>query len=236
MRYSGKLVVVTGVASAGQMGERLAEAFAREGARVIAVDRDAAQLEARVSELTSRGLDVVAEGCDLTSVEETERLSARVEREGRAGLIALVNTAGGFAASGPLAESDPAVWPRQRAINFDTAYLATRALLPALRAGSGSIIFFAAAAALPGGRSKGLSAYVAAKSALLGLAQVLTQEEGDAGVRVNVIAPTAIRTAANLQSMGDEARYVERDEVAALVLHLCSDAARAVRGQVIRMG
>lgn len=236
MRYSGKLVVVTGVARAGQLGEMLAASFAREGARVIGVDRDVEQLDERVAELASNGLDVVAEGCDLTRVEATERLAERVRAEGQGQAFALVNAAGGFAPSGPVAESDPAVWERQRAINFDTAYFATRALLPALRAGSGSIVFFSAAAALPGGHARGLSAYIAAKSALLGLAQVLTQEEGDEGVRTNVIAPTAIRTAANLESMGGGVRYVEREEVAALVLHLCSDAARSVRGQVIRLG
>jgi 3-oxoacyl-[acyl-carrier protein] reductase len=148
---------------------------------------------------------------------------------------ALVHLAGGFAASGPVADSDPAVWMRQFTINLTTAYLTTRAFLPLLRATKGAIVLFGSEAALPGARVAGIAAYAAAKSALLTLAQAIAQEEREHGVRANALAPAAIRTAANLAAMGADTAFVTREAVAEVVLWLCSDAARAVTGQVVRV-
>ena len=65
----------------------------------------------------------------------------------------------------------------------------------------------------------------------------VAQEERDTGVRSNAIAPTAIRTASNLESMGPNARYVEREEVAEVVEFLCfSEASRSITGQVVQLG
>ena len=65
----------------------------------------------------------------------------------------------------------------------------------------------------------------------------VAQEERDTGVRSNALAPTAVRTAANLASIGDGTRYVEREEVAGAVEFLCfSPASRAITGQVIQLG
>jgi NAD(P)-dependent dehydrogenase (short-subunit alcohol dehydrogenase family) len=134
-----------------------------------------------------------------------------------------------------VAESDPAAWTRQFTINLTTAYLTARAFLPLLRTTKGAIVFFGSEAALPGARVQGLAAYAAAKSALLSLMQVIAQEERDAGVRANALAPAAIRTAANVADMGADTAYVTREAVADVVLWLCSDAARAVTGQVVRV-
>ncbi len=236
MRYREKLVVITGVGRKGQVGEYLAGAFAGEGAHVIAVDRDEAELTARVRELTSRGLSVTAESCDLTLESDVDRLAERVAGAGNGRLDALINAAGGFAASGEVAASDPEVWTRMRMINFESAYLTTRALLPYIRAAPGAVIFFGSAAALPGERSAGLVGYSAAKAAVLQLMRTVAQEERPSEVRANAVAPTAIRTAANIESMGENQRFVEREEIADLVLYLCSPAGRAVTGQIIRLG
>ena len=150
-------------------------------------------------------------------------------------LDALVNMAGGFASGGTVAESDVGVWHRMLAINVTTAYLSTRAFLPLLRAGRGAIVYFASEAALPGSRLAGMAAYAAAKTGVVTLMQAVAQEERANGVRSNALAPGAIRTAANIESMGSDKRYVEREDVAAAVVWLCSDAARAVTGQVIRL-
>ena len=137
--------------------------------------------------------------------------------------------------SGPVATSDVEVWRRQFEINLSTAYLATRSFLPLLRPVRGAIVYFAAAAALPGEKAAGMSAYVAAKSGVVVLARAVAEEEREAGVRANAIAPTAIRTAANLGSMSSKTRYVEREEVARVALFLCSDDASAVTGQILRL-
>ena len=113
--------------------------------------------------------------------------------------------------SGPVAESTLDVWNRQIAINLTTAYLTTRAFLPLLRAGSGSIVFFASEAALPGSTGANRSAYAVAKTGVATLMRSIAAEERKNGVRANALAPASIRTAANVAAMGDDARYIERE-------------------------
>ena len=163
-------------------------------------------------------------------------MSQEVSAEAPEGVHALVHLAGGFAASGPVAESDPEVWNRQIAINLTTAYLTTRAFLPLVRAARGSIVYFASAAALPGAPVAELSAYAVAKTGVLTMMRAVAAEERTTGVRANALAPTSIRTATNVASMGDEGRYVERDTVARWVLYLTDPASGPVSGQVFRLG
>jgi NAD(P)-dependent dehydrogenase (short-subunit alcohol dehydrogenase family) len=120
-------------------------------------------------------------------------------------------------------------------INLTTAYLVTRAFLPLVRAGQGAIVYFASEAALPGAKVGNVAAYAAAKSGVVTLMRAVAQEERSNGVRANALAPTSIRTAANVQSMGENVRYVEREEVAATAAYLCSDDASAVNGQLIAL-
>src|SRR5205814_9558111 len=111
-----------------------------------------------------------------------------------------------------LSESDIDGWHRMITINLTTAYLVTRAFLPLVRAGRGSIVYFASEAALPGAKVANVGAYAAAKSGVVTLMRAVAQGERDKGVRANALAPASIRTAANLQAMGDDVRYVEREE------------------------
>jgi NAD(P)-dependent dehydrogenase (short-subunit alcohol dehydrogenase family) len=233
MEFAGRSVVLTGVGREGQVGEAVAQTFAEHGARVFLVDRLDANARARAEALVAKGLRAASLAADLTDAAAVAALGERV-RDATAGrLTALVHLAGGFASSGPVAESDPAIWQQQFAINATTAYLTARAFLPLLRAGKGSIVFFASEAVLPAGRAAEMSAYVAAKSAVVALMRAIAQEEKGHGVRANAVAPTAIRTASNVASMGADAPMVAREAVADVVLWLCSDAARAVSGQVI---
>jgi NAD(P)-dependent dehydrogenase (short-subunit alcohol dehydrogenase family) len=80
------------------------------------------------------------------------------------------------------------------------------------------------------------SAYAAAKAGVLALMQAVSQEERKNGVRANAVAPTMIRTAMNVSDMGADRNYVERESVADAVRWLCSDGARDVTGQTIRLG
>jgi 3-oxoacyl-[acyl-carrier protein] reductase len=141
--------------------------------------------------------------------------------------------AGGFAMSGPVADSSVDVWQHQLAINLTTAYLTTRAFIPLLRAGRGAIVLFASEAALPGQSNAERSAYAVAKSGVVTLMRSIAAEERKNGVRANAVAPISIRTAANVSAMGENARYIEREQVAAAVTYLCSTAASAVTGDVI---
>jgi NAD(P)-dependent dehydrogenase (short-subunit alcohol dehydrogenase family) len=236
MRFDDRLIVVTGAGREGQVGEAVAIAFAATGARLALVGRDAAQVEARAEALRARGHVAAAYAADLADAAQVEGLARHIVREHGSRVDALVNVAGGFALSGPVAESDVTVLPRQIAINLTTAYHATRFLLPFLRAARGAVVYFASEAVLPGGSVAGISAYGAAKAGVVALMRAVAEEERDRGVRANAVAPSAIRTGDNVAAMGSAVRYVEREEVADAVLYLCSEGARAITGQVIRLG
>ncbi len=236
MTLEGKVVVLTGVGQKGQVGEAVARAVAESGARTIVVSRSLAEVSARADELRAAGLDARAFACDLSDAAQLATLVADVRAACGDRVDALVNMAGGFGASGPVAESDPAAWQRQVSINLTTAYLTTRAFLPILRSARGAIVFFASAAALPGARVGGTAAYAAAKAGVVVLARAVAQEERATGVRANALAPAAIRTATNVDAMGEDARYIEREDVASAVIFLISDASRAITGQLIALG
>jgi len=209
-------------------------ALARRGDTVLCVSRDAREVEERASEIRAAGHDARAFACDLSNAAEVAELARHVRGDhGR--LDALVNLAGGFGMSGPIGESDPAVLQRMLQINLFTAYLTTRAFAPLVSAARGSIVLFASEAVLEGARTAGISAYAAAKAGVVALMRSTSDELRKDGVRCNALAPASIRTASNEQAMGHDSTYVERDEVAASVAFLCSPAASAITGLVIRL-
>ena len=232
---AGRVAVVTGVGRAGQVGVAVARALARAGARVAIVSRTPDESSAREAELRAEGLDVAAYAADLTRGDDVTRLASAVRDRFGARVHALVCTAGGFAMSGPVAESEGDVLSRQLAINLTTAYETTRAFVPMLR-GGGSIVYFGSVAALPDSSPAKMSAYAAAKSGVLALMRAVAAEERGNGVRANAIAPTSIRTSSNVSAMGDDVRYVEMDDVTSTVAFLCGDASAAITGQTIRLG
>jgi NAD(P)-dependent dehydrogenase (short-subunit alcohol dehydrogenase family) len=235
MRMENKVVLVTGIGREGQVGEVVAATLADAGAAIAAVDLLSDAVEARAAALRARGARADAYPCDLTSESAVQALATTVSSRYGGRLDAVVHLAGGFATSS-VAESTLDVWQRQLALNLTTAAVTTRALLPLVRTARGAFVFFGSAAALPGASVKDIAAYATAKSGVLTLMRALAEEERTNGVRANALAPTAIRTAANEKSMGADMRYVEREDVARVVLWLCSDASRAVTGQVVALG
>ena len=231
MRYA----LLTGVGRPGQVGEAVAARLASDGYSLLLVDRDAAAVEARASDLRQKGGKAEGFGADLSSEAAVADLSRSLEKGSGGRLDAFVHLAGGFAVTGPVAETSVADWEKQLTINLRTAFLASRMAIPMLRAGRGSAVFFSSESALPGAKLARTAAYGVAKSGLLTLAISISQEEAANGVRVNIVAPAAIRTASNEADMGANARFVERDDVAATVAWLCSEQARSVTGQVLRL-
>ena len=228
----GRHVVITGVCRPGQAGEIVAQVFAAAGASVHLLDRDPGIID-RASEI---GPAATPYQLDLTDLDAVQQVADTVSAAANGRLAAVLNIAGGFALSGPLARSDPAIWHKMVAINLTTAYNVTRAFLPMVRAGGGTVLFIGSQASLPGGKSAEMAAYSAAKAGVIALMRAVAQEESPHGVTVNAVAPSAIRTAANLDSMGDGFKYVEREEFAAALLQLCAPSARRITGQVIQLG
>lgn len=231
--FPNSTILLTGVGREGQVGEAVAKAFASLGASLILVDRSRENVDARAAELTARGKKARGYACDLTSPADVEKFAGWVRENFGDSLDALVNMAGGFGMSGPLADSSLEVWNQQIAINLTTAHLVTRAFLPLLRNAKGSVVFFASEAALPGSTGANMSAYTVAKTGVVALMRAVAAEEAAHGVRANAIAPTSIRTAANVASMGDDKHYIEREQVADAVLYLCSARASAITGALI---
>jgi 3-oxoacyl-[acyl-carrier protein] reductase len=231
--YSGSTVVLTGVGAKGQVGEAVARAFADLGASLVLVDRTAENVQERVDEITNTGKPARGYACDLTDEASVASLVDSVRRDCGDRVNALVHMAGGFAMSGPVAESALDVWQRQISINLTTAYLTTRAFLPLLRRAKGAILLFASEAALPGATGSNRSAYAIAKTGVATLMRSIANEERKNGVRANALAPISIRTAANVSAMGESARYIEREQVASVVVFLCSNAASAITGELL---
>jgi NAD(P)-dependent dehydrogenase (short-subunit alcohol dehydrogenase family) len=228
-------VLLTGAGREGQVGEAVARALAERGATLLLVDRSADQARDRADALTRSGFRAFSFACDLADPSSVGALASEIRRNSGERLAALVHVAGGFALSGLLPESDVDVWHRMITINLTTAYLVTRAFLPFIRAAHGAIVYFASEAVLPGAKIASTAAYAAAKSGVVTLMRAVAQAERDNGVRANALAPGSIRTAANVQAMGSDMRYVEREEVAAAVAFLCSNASSAVTGQLIAL-
>ena len=232
----GKVAVLTGVSRPGQVGDFVARWLAERGTAVVLIDRTGVEAEARASELRAAGLRATAARADLTDAAQLDVVAHTVAEQFGA-VDALVNIAGGFSMSGKVSDSDPDAWSRQLGIGLTTSYLTTRAFLPLVRKRRGAVLFFASAAALPGSRVAEMSAYAVSKAGVITLMRAVAQEERDSGVRSNALAPTAIRTATNLDAMGSSVRYVELAEVAEAVQFLCfSDAAHSITGQVLQLG
>ena len=230
MRYA----LLTGVGRPGQVGEAVASRLAADGYSLLLVDRDAAAVEARAAEIRARGGLAQSFAADLSSEDAVALLFSEIGRASAGRIDAFVHLAGGFAVTGPVADTPVADWEKQLTINLRTAFLAARGAIPLLRAARGAAVFFSSESALSGAKLARTAAYAVAKSGLVTLALAISQEEATTGVRVNVLAPAAIRTASNTVDMPN-ARFVEREDVAATVAWLCSAEAQAITGQVLRL-
>lgn len=228
----GKVVIVTGGGAPGQMGYRLAELLLAQGASVVLTARGV-EVERSARELSGEAA-AVGVAADLTSPEEAERVVATALREfGR--LDVLINVAGGLTVIKPLSETTPEEWTRELERNARTAFVMSRAALPALRESRGAIINFASPAGL---RARaGIGAYSAAKAAVVAQTRALALEERGHGVRVNAVAPGMIDTEQNRSAVADpeQVAWVTREEVAEVVLFLASAKGSGVNGTTVEV-
>jgi NAD(P)-dependent dehydrogenase (short-subunit alcohol dehydrogenase family) len=186
------VVLVTG-ASQG-LGAALAAAYARAlpGARIALVARNARNLETVAARCEKLGADVHSFVCDVTDAEAVSRLPAAVAKVFRRAPDIVVNNAGAFTPA-TLANTTPELFDAMMAANLRSAYLVTRAFLPALaERGSGDFVFISSICGKIG--LPGCAAYTAAKHGLTGLAAGLRAETKGSGLRVLAIHPGAIDT------------------------------------------
>lgn len=179
-------VLVTG--AGGGLGRAFALGLADRGydVAVADIDVDGAAETARLAE--ARGARAWHGRLDVTSVESTEEVAARVAEFFGGGIHAVINNAGLYAGitRAPIEELDPAEWDRVMAVNAKGPWLVVRAVSPFL--GDGSRIVNIASATVYSG-SEQWAHYVASKGAVIGLTRVMAKELGRRGIGVNAIAP-----------------------------------------------
>ena len=167
---------------------------------------------------------------DETAVRQL--VDAILSQHGR--LDVLVNAVGGYAGGVPLWELDSKVFDRMLALNLRSGFVLARAVVPGmLKQKSGAIVNIASKSAFD--HAAGAAAYVASKAAAVAMMDSLAADLKGTGVRVNSILPSIIDTEANRKAMpnADFSRWPKPDDIARVVLFLCSDEAKLIQGAAV---
>ncbi|WP_428533344.1 SDR family NAD(P)-dependent oxidoreductase [Rhodopila sp.] len=244
MDFHNKVALITGAGNG--IGRATASGFASRGARVIIVDRDQAAGEATAGILRQQGGDACFISADVTQSADVQNY-VRLVLEKYGAIDCFHNNAGIEGSVAPTHQYDEVMFDRVMAVNVKGVFLGLRHVLPVmLKQGRGAVVNTASVAGLVA--SPGMPAYVASKHAVIGLTKTAAGEVARSGVRVNCICPGPIETRMihSLESMisaDDPAsvgtryqsnipigRYGTADEVANLVIFLCSDLASNITG------
>jgi NAD(P)-dependent dehydrogenase (short-subunit alcohol dehydrogenase family) len=228
--FSGKTILVTGVARAGQIGHAVARAFGKAGANIVAVDRNAVAVAERVREFAAEGIDARPAAGDLTE-PDVAALTIETAMKHFKRLDAVVNVAGGLTTFGPVSQFSAEAFDREIAINLKTAYLMSRAAVGALGQTRGAMVNFASVAYYR--PASQMAVYSAAKAGVAALTQSLAVELWPLGIRVNAIAPGMVRTPENVASAGQDAHYVEMAQIVDAVLFLAGEASSGITGHIL---
>ncbi len=228
---AGRVALVTGVGRVGQIGHAVAVALGAAGARLVLADRSAESLEERLHEFAAARVAAAAAPGDLTD-PRVARAAVGFAEARFGGLDIVVNVAGGLTSYGAFEQTEPEALDRELAINLRTAYCVCQAAVPSLRRrGGGVIVNFASIAVLHA--QPNLAAYVSAKGGVVALTRALARELYHDKIRVNALAPDAVRTTGNVQSMGADGHFVEMADLVRTVCWLVSDRAAALTGQIL---
>ena len=243
-RFDGKVVLVTGGGSG--IGKATALAFAREGARVVVVDRNEHTAHATVKAIVTEGGEASPFRADVSRFAQCEAMVAHaVSTYG--GLHIAFNNAG---IEGPFNANftDLTVedWDRVTAVNYSGIFYSMKAEVPAMRrCGGNAIVNTASAASFIGARH--MPAYIGSKHGVAGLTKAAALDLIGEGIRVNAVCPGYTETGMMAALVGmDEAarnafvsqapinRVADPAEIAAVVLFLASEAASYLVGSLVR--
>ena len=241
MNFEGKVALVTGAASG--IGRACAMELARGGASIAVVDVAGEDVMIQTSHtLKETGARVVTFNADVADHGKASRIIA--EARARLGRLDILVNAAGVNSDAPLWKMTESQWDRVLGVNLKGTFNYLRAVAPLFREQrSGKIVNIASIQGLRG--SFGLSNYAASKAGVIGLTKAAAAELGRSGVNVNAVAPGFIETpmlerlpkkvreeAVREAALG---RIGEPQDVANLVAFLCSDEARHITGEVIRV-
>ncbi|MFH1923758.1 MAG: glucose 1-dehydrogenase [Planctomycetota bacterium] len=245
-RLDDKIALVTG--SGRGIGLAGAEAFVREGAKVVIAEIDEQLGRRAEATLRERGGEATFVRTDCSQPDDVKSLMDQTRRL-YGGLHVLYNNASIFLAEddGPVTELAEDTWDRVLRTNLDSVFLASKYAIPLIVAGGGgSIINTGSSASVMG--IPGCDAYTAAKGATVALTRSMAVEYGPQGVRVNCICPAGVETemmkASNLDNPDFDAdfffaraplrRFGTPEEIANLAVFLASDDSSYLNGAIIR--
>ena len=230
---SGKVALVTGASSG--IGQGAAVALASSGAHVICVARGEERLKASVDAMTKNGMSAEAKSADISDLKILENLVMSSEAD-------IVVNAAAVARHGLAIETTPENYDEMMNVNLRAAYFlsvfAARDWLG--RKISGSLIHISSQMGHVGGAERAV--YCAGKHALEGMTKAMAIEWGEAGIRINTICPTFIRTPFTEKVFNDPkkldwvrskirlGRIGEVSDIMGAVVYLASDASSMVTG------
>ncbi len=227
----GKTALIAG--GTGGLGRAVALAFLNAGAHVAVTYRKRDEITAlqadagtRTSLITPYSIDVTDDASVRAAVADVVLLQGRID--------ILVNAVGAYAGGIKLWDVEPKVFSQMLDLNLRSGYLMARNVVPImLKQKSGAIVNIAAKAAFD--HAAGASAYAASKAAAVALIDCLAEDVRGSGVRANSVLPSIIDTAANRQAMpgADFSKWPKPEEIADVVLFLCSDDARLIHGAAV---
>ena len=248
MDFKGKVAVITGAANG--IGRAAAMGFAAHGATVVLVDRDGAGAKAAAGAIEQKGGKALAVTADVTKAADVAGyVKAAVDAYGR--IDCFFNNAGIEGKLKPLHEYDEAEFDQLMGVNVKGVFLGLKHVIPQMiKQKSGTIVNTASVAGLVG--SPNMAPYVASKHAVIGLTKTAAGEVARQGIRVNAVCPGPVDTRmihaleeqlspGNAAALGERyqaaqptGRYTTVEEIANMVLFLCSDlAANTTGGQFV---
>jgi len=236
----GKVALVTGAASG--MGRATAHLFADEGAHVAVTDLDPGKVKAVVAEIAAAGGSAHGWALDVANAERRQTVVAEIVARWGA-LDILVNNAAMVLESTVEDPEFDAHWARTFAVNLTAQVQLIRACLaPLTKCGAGRVVNIASTEGL--GATKGISAYTASKTGVIGLTRSLAVELAGRGITVNCICPGAVNTGMTSNIADDHKqlfakrrvalkRYADPEEIAQMTLSLVLPAASYLTGAAI---
>src|SRR5712664_963626 len=230
-KFEGKGALVAG--GTGGLGRAVSLAFLEEGAKVAVTYRKQEEFDALKNAAGANGAQLEGNSVDVTDEAAVRQLIEKIVGKYRR-LDAMVNTVGGYAGGTKLWELETKVFEQMLALNLRAGYALSRAAVRAmLKEGHGALVNVAAKAALD--HAGGAAAYAASKSAAVALLDSLAEDLKGSGVRVNTILPSIIDTEANRKAMpaADFSKWPKPEDIARVILFLCSDDARVIHGAAI---